>query len=70
MADSDDAREYQHCAQECVEIANSISNSVHRLALFEMAQAWIKLAQTASKKVRHRGASPEALPAESPRPEC
>jgi hypothetical protein len=65
MPESDDAREYRHCAQECVEIANSIAHPAHRVALLEMAQAWMKLAEKADRKP---GVIYESPPAESPRP--
>jgi hypothetical protein len=68
MPESDDAKEYRRCAQECVKIANTMSHSAHRVALLEMAQAWMKLAEKAGNKPT--GVIYEAPPAESPRPDC
>ena len=50
MTQSDDAKEYRQRAQACVEMAKTIEDPKHRLALLEMAQAWIKLAEKADKK--------------------
>jgi hypothetical protein len=66
MPGSDDARQYRHCARECVAIANSIAHSAHRVALLEMAQAWMKLAEKAH---RMPGVIYEAPSTESARPD-
>lgn len=50
MAESDDAAAYRKCALDCVEMAKSIESPAHKLALLEMAQAWMKLADKAEKK--------------------
>ena len=50
MPESDDAKEYRRCALECAEMAKSMDNPAHRLALLAMAQAWIRLADKAEKK--------------------
>jgi hypothetical protein len=50
MPESDDAAAYRKCALDCVEMARTIENPTHRLALLEMAQAWMRLAEKAEKK--------------------
>jgi hypothetical protein len=50
MADGDEAKEYRRRALECVEMAKTIENPTHRLALLEMAQAWMRLAEKTDKK--------------------
>jgi hypothetical protein len=39
------AEEYRHRAQECLELARSISLETARQALIDMAQSWLRLAQ-------------------------
>jgi hypothetical protein len=40
-----EAREYQHRARECVQIAGTIADPGYKLFILEMAQAWVKLAK-------------------------
>jgi hypothetical protein len=67
MADMDDVQEYRRCAEECVAIANSLSNPAQRVALLEMARAWLGLADRAGR--RSRGLTDNAPAVESPPPE-
>jgi hypothetical protein len=39
------AEEYRHRAQECLELARSISLETARQASIDMAQSWLRLAQ-------------------------
>lgn len=39
------AEEYRHRAQECLELARSISLETARQALIDMAESWLRLAQ-------------------------
>jgi len=50
MPESDDAKEYRRRALECAEMAKCMDDSAHRVALLEMAQAWMRLADRAEKK--------------------
>jgi hypothetical protein len=64
MADMDDVQEYRRCAEECVGIASSLSNPAQRVALLEMARAWLVLADRAGS--RPRGVIDNAPAVESP----
>ena len=50
MAGSDNPQEYRRCAEECVDIANSLSNPAQRVTLLEMARAWLALADRAASR--------------------
>jgi hypothetical protein len=50
MTESDDAKEYRRCALDCAEMAKTIENPAHRLALLEMARVWMRLAEKSEKK--------------------
>jgi hypothetical protein len=46
------AEEYRRRGAGCVLMAEDTPNSAHRLALMEMAQAWLHLAEQAEKNGR------------------
>jgi hypothetical protein len=50
LSDRDDAAEYRTCAEECAAMAQAIADPAHRVALLQMAQAWMRLAEKAEQK--------------------
>jgi hypothetical protein len=50
MPEGEDAKEHRRRALECVEMAKSIENPAYKLAMLEMAQAWMRLAEKAETK--------------------
>jgi hypothetical protein len=49
MADSELAATYRRNAANCTEIARSTENVTRKIALLDMAQAWLKLADATDK---------------------
>jgi hypothetical protein len=41
--------DYQHHAAECLRLAEQVTDPFHKMALIEMAQAWLRLAEQAEK---------------------
>jgi hypothetical protein len=58
MNDPDYFLRHRRRAQLCIEISGKISDPGHRLALLEMAKAWLALAETIENRRKGGGARP------------
>jgi hypothetical protein len=59
MNDADEVLRHRRRAQLCIEISGKISDPGHRLALLEMAKAWLTLADTIQGNRPGGGARPK-----------
>ena len=59
MNDPDGVLRHRRRAQLCIEISAKMSDPGHRLALLEMAKAWLALADTIESKRPGGGARPK-----------
>ena len=58
MNDADEVLRHRRRAQLCIEIGGKMSDSRHRLALLEMAKAWLALADRIENNRKGGGAKP------------
>jgi hypothetical protein len=49
MSQLDAAEEYRRRAHHCVELARAVAGPEDKLSLLEMAQAWLRLAEQATR---------------------
>ena len=59
MNDPDEVLRHRRRAQLCIEISAKMSDAGHRVALLEMAKAWLTLADTIESKRPGGGARPK-----------